>query len=612
MISKYVNLSFPACSLIINILLFSAFFSKKKVKTIDNTSYAKLLTFGLLEAMFMFGTNLAVCFFFVPDNYYIFEILNKVLYSIYIIWMTILYVYIFKIGENKGYKYVKPILYIMDIALIIMIFISPIKLYYKDYLSNSYGQASNVLFLGCGLFLIMMSLTSIINFTKSKNRQKYIPLISLIVLMSLMMVIRKSDPLFNISSNILSFVELIMFFTIENPDLKMVNQLLRNKELVEEQIEDKSNFLFEISQSVKMPARNILELTRTYEKVESIIDKNDVVRTIGDNANELIFKTNNLLDVSSMDASKIKVVNEEYNINNLVNEIEALFKNRINNKNIDLNVNVSKNVPNRLFGDSVRLKQVIMSIMMNSLENMNKGYINLNIDGITRYDVVRVIIKIEDSGYGIPIEKINEILSNSNELDNEQIKKIEKLDVDLPVAIKIIKLLNGNINIRSVEDEGTTVDVVIDQLYKFDDLTEIDKQIERYSSDIYGRKRVLIVDDNKEELLKIKNYLNKYHLDINTSMIGKECIDRIRTGELYNLIIIDDELGNNSALNIYNKLQEMKVNVPIVVMLDKNKEHFKSKYKDDGFKEYILKENLKEELDRIINSEFSEYINNNK
>ena len=154
---------------------------------------------------------------------------------------------------------------------------------------------------------------------------------------------------------------------------------------------------------------------------------------------------------------------------------------------------------------------------------------------------------------------------------------------------------------KDIKKLGTSVDVVIDQLYKFDDLSDIEKALEKYSSDVYGRKRVLVVNDDKEELFKIKTILSKYNYDVNSTMIGKECIDKIKSGELYNLVIIDDDLRNNSALEILKEIKkDKKFNSNVIVTLEKEKEHFKNNYIEEGFNDYILKENMSEDLEKII------------
>jgi signal transduction histidine kinase len=249
---------------------------------------------------------------------------------------------------------------------------------------------------------------------------------------------------------------------MENPDVKMINQLLRNQELVENQMEDKSRFLFEMSQDIKEPTNNILGVVNTYDELNND-EKEEAIKIIGDNANELLFKLNNVLNVSSMDASKIKIVNEEYNPKVLLNSIKNMALNAIGEKQIKLNFEVSESLPNKLSGDDVRLKQIIMSVLYNCINHTETGVINVNVDSIVRYDVARLMIKIEDTGIGMDLDTINKILDDNQELNKFDIDKIEQLDVDLKVAIKIIKLLGGNFMIKSDKGRGSTFTIILDQ-----------------------------------------------------------------------------------------------------------------------------------------------------
>ena len=435
-----------------------------------------------------------------------------------------------------------------------------------------------------------------------KQFKKIIPLFSLIILGMIAAVIQKSIPSLIIIPSVAVLVEFIMYFTIENPDLKMVNELLRNKELVEKQMEDKSRFLFEVTEDIKVPAKNILMLSDNfynfYEK-----DQKDAIKIIRSNANSVLFKINNVLDISSMDASKIKIFNNEYNVYTLFETIESIAKTLNKNENVTLKFDINSNIPDMLYGDDVRLKQILISVLTNSINNTKTGFINVSLSSIVRYDVARLIINIEDSGCGMSIDKVNKILDDNRELSNEEVAKLDKLDMDLVATIKSIKLLGGSFNIRSEENKGSTFTIVIDQKCDIIEKTDIMKDIEKYSSDVFGRKRVLIVDDDKEELFKISDILSKYNVDINTTMSGEDCIYKIKSGEIYNLIIIDDELKNGSALGTLQELKKnKKFNSKVIVMLGDGKKHLKSHYIEDGFTDVIIKENLTDELKEKIES----------
>ena len=484
---------------------------------------------------------------------------------------------------------------VIDIAIFIYIMFLNVDLITSGSIVSVSGGGIIPAYITCGIYLLLSVLVTIFNLKNLTIR--HIPIISIIFVFVFLVIVFRIDPYVMVISITVTFVNYLMFFTIENPDLKMVNELLINRKLLEDQIEDKSDFLFEMSQGIKTPARNILEMTKIYSDLKTDKDKLDLVRQISITANDLIFKTNNILDVSSMDASKIRIVNEDYNPYKLFDQIRVLAQNSINDKDIKVSVKLNSVVPKTLSGDNVRLKQVVMSVLFNAIKNTQTGYINVSVDSINRYDVCRLIIKIEDTGKGMSIDKINEILDNSKELTQNEISKIDKLDIDLSVVVKIVKLLDGNINIKSVLKKGTEVTIVIDQKYK-----PSKDDVYNYTALIYSKKRVLVVDDDKDEMFKTKNVLSNYNIDINSTMIAKECIDRISSGEDYDLIIIDDELRTGSALSVLNELNKIRrFKTLVVVMIEKKKEKIKRQYLEDGFKDIILKEDLNQEINRIAN-----------
>ena len=283
--------------------------------------------------------------------------------------------------------------------------------------------------------------------------------------------------------------------------------------------------------------------------------------------------------------------------------MEGIAKNLNKNENVALKFDINSNIPTILYGDDIKLKQILISVLTNSINNTKTGFINVSLSAIVKYDVARLIINIEDTGCGMSIDKINTILDDNRELSKKEVVKLDKLDMDLVATIKSIKLLGGSFNIKSEENKGSTFTIVIDQKCDIKEKTDIMKDIEKYSSDVFGRKRVLIVDDDKEELFKISDILSKYNVDINTTMSGKECTYKIKSGEIYNLIIIDDELKNESALGTLEELKKNKeFNSKVIVMLGIGKKQLRNHYIEDGFTDVILKENLKDELKEKIES----------
>lgn len=607
-----IGITVICCMLLFCLLVGTVYFSKSKIKSTENKLYSRLVIITMIGLV----TEL-LCFYFVAhkdvsNTYKILnEIVNKGFLVYLLLWEFLFTEYMFFISFESRLKFNKKlknnkgkiigVLTVMYLIMSIIIINLPIYYFNDENYIYSYGPATNVLLLMGGIFIIV-DIFSVLSNIKNIKDKKYYPLFMLIIMMVFVFIIRQVNPGITIINSAFAFVTVLMYFTIENPDLKMVNELLRNKELVEKQMEDKSRFLFEVTEDIKEPAKNILMLSDNFYKLNEK-DQKDAIKIIRNRANGVLFKINNVLDISSMDASKIKIFNNEYNVYTLFEVVEGIAKTLNKNENVSLKFDINSNIPAILYGDDVRLKQILISVLTNSINNTKTGFINVSLSAIVKYDVARLIINIEDTGCGMSIDKINTILDDNRELSNEEVVKLDKLDMDLVATIKSIKLLGGSFNIKSEENKGSTFTIIIDQKCDIKEKTDVMKDIEKYSSDVFGRKRVLIVDDDKEELFEISDTLSKYNVDINTTMSGKDCIYKIKSGEIYNLIIIDDELKNESALGTLQELKKnKKFNSKVIVMLGIGKKHLRNYYIEDGFTDVIIKENLTDELIEKIES----------
>ena len=411
------------------------------------------------------------------------------------------------------------------------------------------------------------------------------------------MIIQKLNPGLLLLSFAEAFITFLMYFTIENPDMQMINELYKNKELVESTYEDKSNFLFEMTQEVRNPLfsiKNLCNEIKIDNNIKSIKNKVDIIDI---NIKQLDFVVNDILNVSSLNAQKVKIIDNRYNLKNLYDEVITKVSSCIP-KDVEFITNISNNVP-YLYGDSIKLKQVITSILLNAVKKTSKGYIELSIDTIEKYDVCRLIITMRDSGCGITIDRINEILAVTGEIDKNDIENMEKLELNMLLCQKIIKLLGGNLMIKSEIGKGTEISIVLDQrIYKTNDNETI---LNNYESSIYKNKKVLIVSQNKEEVELIKNKLSSYNISYSHILYGMDAIDRIKSGKKYDYIIVDDDMKEMSGYSTLKELKNIKnFKIPVIIMLSDNKKEIKDHYLNDGFSDYILVSDMDNELKKII------------
>ena len=579
------NLYIPVFGLLISLLINIVFFSKKRLKSQETELYKVMLITSLIDSVI-----LSLIIFFGYINFYtmtMIKFLNKIDFIMYLFWMSSLYLYIISLDKDTNLKKLKRITKTINVIILLLIIITPVVPHNSNGIMYVDGFSSNILYISIALYFIL-SIINVLKNIKNIFNPKYLPLFILLIIIICTLIIRKVNPTLIITSAVLSFINLIMYHTIENPDIKMLTEIENNRELIENNNEEKSNLLFKISQEVRLPIKEIEKLSSNMLNKKN---KNDLIndaKIINIESKNLSLLVDNVLDISSMDINKIKLYKNKFDINLLLDEISLIVKNNIS-KNIDFKTSINNNLP-LIYGDSIRLKQIICSILNYSIKNTKKGYIELDIDAIKNYDIARIIITIKDSGKHIEFNEINEILSYST----DGIINDKDLNMNLKEVNNLIRILNGTFLIKSKENEENVYRIIIDH-----EIEIKDNILTTYKD----KKHILLIDDNYKELKEYSKILKSQNIKVTTSMYGTDCINRIRNKEKYDLIIIDDEMQPFNAIKTYEELMTIpNFKTKIIIMLGLNKEFIKEHYiKEYKFKDYILKRNYKEELKRIIN-----------
>lgn len=591
------NLYFPICAVLINALILIIFNSKQRIKSEETNAYSFLIIIGFLESLL--ACILVVLMNLYGKPSYIYNI-HRVDYILMLLWVWGLFNYVIIVALHNNKKIrtiIQKISLVINIIIFISFFFLEVNVINENGVIDTNGPAMNVLFSALSVYVILMVIfviKSLVKNFKSSTNKKFIPLFALAVFGIVALLVRSVAPEILIISLVAAYADLIMFFTIENPDVKMIYELNKNKKLLESMSEEKSNFLFSMSQDTKRPIDNILEVKNMLDGEKDLETINKGLKVIENNARGLKNIINNVLDISSINSSKLSVSTDTYNVYTLLNTCIKTLEKKISNK-IELRTRISKNIPTELYGDAVKLKQVISSILFNAVKYTKEGYIEVSVNEIVKYDVCRLIIEIEDSGCGMSVEILNELLKSNSDLEDTDLLKLDSLDVDLKLAFKIMKKLGGYINIKSEENVGSTFTIVLDQKIKIDKNTY-------YSEYIFNKKKVMAVSDKLQTLKDLNTLSSKYDIEFLTTMHGNDLVQRIKDGESFDVIILEDEMIPNSAFAILGKMQEVRqgFNTPTIVMLQKDKESIKEHYVEDGFDGYIRKENLEEDFDNII------------
>ena len=569
-----------------SVLLMIAYFSKDKIKTLENKVYSKLIIINFIGIILeLFCTIFAG---YAKDYLVFYTILNKLFLVELTIWCSVFSVYVFLISSKKEKNELKAYLkkvsifhIVIDIITMILIFVLPVQFNINDlgYVMYSYGPSVNIVFISSTLYIILMFTCLIRNFKNIKSK-KYLPIYVYMVIGVLVGIVQKLHPEILAFTSMEAFITVIMYFTIENPDKKLLEEVYMSKKLVESANEDKSMFIYNMMNEVKSIASDINKSSEIILNSNNLEENRFFAREIIASNNKLYSMANDIYNIDVIDDINVKTVKNKYNIKLLLKEVISKNKELFENKNISFRFNIDSNLPNSLYGDSINLKNVLNTILGNSYKYTDKGYVELSVNAIFKKDIVRLIIKIEDSGIGIKAEDLERCLNKNTKDQNS-----------LYGARKTINIMGGNLLISSEYNKGTIVTIILDQkIY-----TSSDKK-DNYDSYV-NNKKILIVDDNNSSIKLIGKILEKHNILYDSSNFGKDALDRIRKGDKYDLILLDNDMPYLSWNVIMKKLKNIKgFNVPVIILTKNDGMNNIKEYKDVGITDYILKPIDKDDL----------------
>lgn len=604
-----IGVSVICTCLLFSIMVLILYFSKKRVNNIENKTYSVLLIINIFGLIL----ELLCCYFTYTNGQSVFDTMMCIfcnrLFILYLLtWLTAFIFYIFYTTFTSGIKSKKDINYytkkffiafgILYMVMFVLALTLPLYYYHDSDYVYSYGPATNLLVVFAAV-IVVFGLYCLYKNRKTITNKQYLPLIVLIGLLLLAVVIRNLNPGIILINSTFAFITVFMYHTIENPDFKIIAELNRNKYIIEKNIQGTSNFMFNLTSEARKYITDIYRISNDALKINEKDYYKKSFNEVLKATKTVESRVNNLIDISAIDIKNIKISNNKYDVKQMIEEIKLQFQNKIS-KNINFVVNVSQSIPELVYGDKIRLKQVLSSLLNNAINNTNAGFISIEVNDIIKYDVCRLIISIEDSGKGLDLEKVNDILGYN--VDNETVQEInaDDLDLNLKMIKKVVKMLGGSFLLTSEENKGTKVTISLDQKIASETDASLESQLEDYRT-LLGLKKILIVDDDLKELTTLENYCNELNIDNICTMYGNDVLDRIRTGQKFNLIIIDDAMNKMNALDI---LKALKANenfkTPVVIMLEEKKLSISKHYLADGFSDYIDKTKLDVEIKRII------------
>ncbi len=590
------NLYLPVTAFLLSFILLIIYFSKKRVHLMENNVYI-LMIFAIL----MDSALVSLLFYNYYTNYNpaLVRLLNRLDYCFLFVWASSLMLYIFIITYKnkrnfaKRYKMISIITLVMNVFMTYIIFNSKIVLVVKDSLhQTAQGPAVNISIIFC-LFYVFVSLIIVLLNIK-RLTVKHLPVFVIIFTAILIAIMFSLNPYLIIISIGLTIDNFIMYFTIENPDIKLINELELAKVSLEKANNVKSEFLKSMSHEIRTPMNQIIGCSGILETEEGLSEEGkETLSDLTGATNSLLDVCTGILNVSQIESGNVELTISEYNPQELLNEVIELNRKRIGNKDIKLKSNL-KVLPYKFYGDKDKVKQIVSNLLSNAIKYTEKGAVEI-IANCTKdsdeSDIGNFEIIVKDTGKGISKEDMSLIFDKFGRIEKDSATL--GLGLGLSITKSLVNIMGGTITADSELGKGSTFTCVLHE------------RLEDPSKKKLEEAKVLVAHNSKIILACLKKILEKYKITVVEVMTPEEVYKNIEKGD-FDLVITDEFVGKVTAKELCLKIRfDLNSEIKIIKIISSSNVIDEGDFKGTPYNGHI-NEDLNEseiinEIKRLLN-----------
>ena len=530
------SICFTIAGVIFSILLFVLYNFKSNLKLLENKIYYGIIVTTIISGLIeIYSFILVRTSIFVNSVLYLFSL--KSLFLCFLVWIYLFTIYTVIVTinlKNKDYSRYRLAIIISTIVFIIVsltTMILPIDIIETDGLLLPTGVGVDIIYvLSLILFIIMISV--IISNRRNLKNKKYYPMYFLLVILGIMIIVQKIFPSLLLINFSLSILIYIMYFTIENPDIKLIKDLSYTRRMLEKQNEMVSGTVNNLAISLKNPLMEITNFSSKKINKKDEVSSLEEIKKFQKLSLNLVDQINKIMDLTRIENRQLKIKNRLYQTDNLINSIKDI----INFRNVDINYNIDNNIPKVLYGDDDNIKQTFTYLVEFINNYFNRYDLTINISKISVRNNCKLMFSIIVNYKNTKLDFI--------ERDNKCIIETNAWEYEL--YNRLVELQKGTYEVKK-DNSSLIFNFALFQKIK-DNNEAVEEEAIKYNN--YSGKKILIALDNHLDINNFTELLVNYNVDISTSSSIEELTELLRSDKTFDIVFLSNTISGIENYNI--------------------------------------------------------------
>lgn len=592
---------------IITVFIMILYFSVKRISTRSHKVYSALLIVSVLYLIFD-----RVTVYTVNHIETVPALWNQIMHRCFLvslvacIYLIYRYVLLMIFRERPTRRGSFVLLILSTIAA------GGLPLYYRitEKGNYSYGPAAYVTYVTVAVYTGMLMYSLIRNYKEMEKKKREIILLTVIFQVAVS-IYQAVFPLSLISCLGITLVNLGFFLTVESPDVHLIEQLKEEKELADGANRAKSTFLASMSHEIRTPIHAVMGMSemilRESKEEETLSYAGDIHSAAG----SLLNIVNDILDFSKIESGRMEILSVSYQLSSLIHDIYLLIAERAEKKGLMLQIHVDEALPSTLYGDDIRLKQIVINLLTNAVKYTESGSVTLNITGTVQNETCELLVQVKDTGIGIREEDIRKLFQVFERIEEKRNRTIEGTGLGINITQQLLTLMGSTLQVESVYGEGSCFSFRLKQkVIQGEPIGNLEERLQNEKRQEVHRAgfrapdvHVLVTDDIEMNRRVFRGLLKQTEIRVAEAASGQESLTKARE-EKYDLIFMDNMMPDMDGIET---MQRMRADVrgkntktPIIMLTANAIAGAKEEYERAGFDGYLSKPIDPKKLEAMI------------